>query len=412
MITLPNECLSEIFNNFGNNNSSKYRFLFSSLLVNRQWCRNVIPVLWSRSLSYIRDRRLMRIYLLSLNAEEKAPLIPLNISLPDGPKPLFEYSSYTISIQYNDLGKGIMNWLYGPLNFTEYNKKYEESKNEIQTITYSLVKMLLRTSEKIKELFFDNFKMDITNSEKEFDSKIVKLLFNYKNTTITLLDLSYFKLSSEEVRALTDILCKNNRLISLKLSDCNLDSEKVKILAETLYKNTTLLSLNLSVNDLGFVGAKLIAEILNKNTTITSLELSYNQFALSEAICKNNVLTYLDISNNRLSSEGVDVLSDALCKNTSLIDLRLSGTLQDIFYKNTFCTLAEVLCKNVTLKFLDLSYNQLNYKYSKILIEALRENSTLTHLKIYGNRLSYSESKTLTKNFCKNNLSLSLGYYC
>ncbi|KAF0521651.1 f-box domain-containing protein [Gigaspora margarita] len=174
MITLPNECLSEIFNNFGNNNSNKYRFLFSCLLVNRQWCRNVIPVLWSRSLSHIGDRRLMRIYLLSLNAEEKAPLIPLNISLPDGPKPLFEYSSYTISIQYNCLEKGIINWLscddHGPRNFTEYEKKYEESKNEIQTITYSLVKMLLRTSEKIKECFFNVFKIDITNSEIEFNT--------------------------------------------------------------------------------------------------------------------------------------------------------------------------------------------------------------------------------------------------
>ncbi|KAF0557656.1 f-box domain-containing protein [Gigaspora margarita] len=111
MIELPNECLSEIFKSFGNNNNKNYRFLFSCLLVNRQWCRNVIPVLWSRSLSCIDDRRLMRIYLLSLNAEEKAPLIPLNISLPDGPKPLFEYSFYTISINYHYLEKGIMKWL-------------------------------------------------------------------------------------------------------------------------------------------------------------------------------------------------------------------------------------------------------------------------------------------------------------
>ncbi|CAG8817475.1 9169_t:CDS:1, partial [Dentiscutata erythropus] len=81
------------------------------------------------------------------------------------------------------------------------------------------------------------------------NDNIVRLLINYKNTTITLLDLSYIKLSFEEVRILADFLCKNTCLTSLSLYNCGLGSEKVKILAETLYKDTTLSSLNLTFNE-------------------------------------------------------------------------------------------------------------------------------------------------------------------
>src|SRR5260363_360931 len=86
MLTLPNECLFEIFNYLKN----YYRFLFSCLLVNRQWCRIVIPILWSEPLLRCRDGRLIKIYLMSLNDDEKAPLNPLNILPLNGSIPLFE----------------------------------------------------------------------------------------------------------------------------------------------------------------------------------------------------------------------------------------------------------------------------------------------------------------------------------
>src|SRR5690242_10913031 len=101
MIMLPNECLFEIFNNFLSNYQTDYqndyKSLFSCLLVNRQWCRIIIPILWSEPKHYFKDKRLIRIYLFSLNAEEQAQLIPFKIFLPNNPKPLFEYESYTTS---------------------------------------------------------------------------------------------------------------------------------------------------------------------------------------------------------------------------------------------------------------------------------------------------------------------------
>src|SRR5690349_10953692 len=94
MTILPNECLFEIFNNFETN----YKNLFSCLLVNRQWCRLIVPILWSKPTNYFNDERLIRIYLLALNTEEQALLVPFKIILPKYAKPLFEYESYTKSV--------------------------------------------------------------------------------------------------------------------------------------------------------------------------------------------------------------------------------------------------------------------------------------------------------------------------
>src|SRR5260364_52237 len=102
MITLPNECYYIIFNNLRNN----YKNLFSCALVNRQWCRIIIPILWSEPTHHFEDIRLIRIFLLTLNAEEQGLLIPFKITLPSFPKPLFEYTSYITSVN-NYLYDGI-----------------------------------------------------------------------------------------------------------------------------------------------------------------------------------------------------------------------------------------------------------------------------------------------------------------
>ncbi|KAF0476378.1 hypothetical protein F8M41_024396 [Gigaspora margarita] len=100
---LPCECLLEIFNKFRDNS------LFSCLLVNRRWCRIIVPILWRNIDKHLGDRRAIRICLLSLNAEEQTLLIPFNIALPNCPKPLFEYTSYTTSIS-DHLNIGIVDW--------------------------------------------------------------------------------------------------------------------------------------------------------------------------------------------------------------------------------------------------------------------------------------------------------------
>ncbi|KAF0387217.1 hypothetical protein F8M41_011260 [Gigaspora margarita] len=107
MMKLPNECFVYIFNNL----QKDYKSLYSCLLVNRHWCRIVVPILWSDIANKLNKSKLINTCLLALNAEEQASLTPLNINLPNNLEPLlFEYTSYTTTVS-SSLNDGIIKWL-------------------------------------------------------------------------------------------------------------------------------------------------------------------------------------------------------------------------------------------------------------------------------------------------------------
>ncbi|KAF0541991.1 f-box domain-containing protein [Gigaspora margarita] len=161
MITLPNECYYEIFNNLCHD----YKNLFSCALVNRQWCRIIIPILWRKP--NLKDIRVIRIFLLTLNENELAPLIPFKINFPNHPKPLFEYTNYITSIN-NSLHDGVMNWLV-----------YEGFKmHAAPDVESSLIAMILRTSENLKSLIIN----EIICNQLVFENL-------YENTTVLSISL-------------------------------------------------------------------------------------------------------------------------------------------------------------------------------------------------------------------------------
>ncbi|CAG8694535.1 8153_t:CDS:1, partial [Ambispora leptoticha] len=89
----------------------------------RRWCRLITPILWSEPTNYFKDKRLISIYLLALNAEEQALLIPFKIILPNYPRPLFEYESYATTVG-SYFADGVKNWLKNE----GHNVKYFEKK--------------------------------------------------------------------------------------------------------------------------------------------------------------------------------------------------------------------------------------------------------------------------------------------
>ncbi|KAF0536463.1 f-box domain-containing protein [Gigaspora margarita] len=196
MNTLPNECYYAIFNKLERN----YRSLFSCALVNRQWCKIIIPILWREPTIHLKDARLIRIFLLTLNTEEQALLIPFKISLPSHPKPLFEYTSYITSVS-NDLYDGIKKWL-----------PYK-TENELENaIKCSLIAMFLRTSKNLRHLSLNG---PICN-QTIFENL-------YKKTTITSMDLCEFKYKA--IDGLVTFLNKNSTLTSLNLRSIQLEYE-------------------------------------------------------------------------------------------------------------------------------------------------------------------------------------------
>ncbi|KAF0501624.1 f-box domain-containing protein [Gigaspora margarita] len=204
-MALPNECFIEIFNNL----RTDFKSLFSCLLVNRQWCRIIIPILWNEPTKYSKDRRLIKIYLSALNAEEQALLVPFNINFPNCPRPLFEYASYTKSVGFF-LPAGVKNWLdVEGSRDSQLNKRIP-----VEAIKYALIKMFLRTSKNLKCL----------------------------------------TLSGVINKAILESLYMKNTIIDLSLLHIYFDCNEIELLMKIISKSTKLDYLSLSYNQLGFKG--------------------------------------------------------------------------------------------------------------------------------------------------------------
>ncbi|KAF0549635.1 f-box domain-containing protein [Gigaspora margarita] len=264
MKKLPNECFFEIFNNF----RTDFKCLFSCLLVNRQWCRFVIPILWSEPTNHCSDGRLIRIFLLGLNAKEQALLIPFQIILPNCPRPLFEYSSYTKSVGIH-FPRAILKW------FCDEGSIFCEKvdRKPLHAIKYSLVSMFLRTCENLKCL---------------------KLRYVGINNTII------------------EGLNMNNTITHLSFDDIYLHYKDITILMEIISKKNTLVDLSLSYNKLAF------AKALTKNITLTSLNLRGNHFAFENI----NALKSFDIvtSWDKLDKYQYNICNELLTKNYNSIN--------------------------------------------------------------------------------------------
>ncbi|KAF0537656.1 f-box domain-containing protein [Gigaspora margarita] len=199
MITLPNECLYEIFIRL----RIYPRCLFSCLLVNRQWCRNIVPILWSEpSTIHLRNRNLTKMCILALNAKEQAQLIPLKIILPDDPKPLFNYTTYITSIDYtanplsceHNLTTGITNWLKheGFIHFDQIDVLNSVARQ----VKRSLIAMFLRTCINLKCFYIPGSFVDLLELE---DAKLF-----LENPTLTSLNLANNHFSSEKGKLLIE----------------------------------------------------------------------------------------------------------------------------------------------------------------------------------------------------------------
>ncbi|KAF0522455.1 f-box domain-containing protein [Gigaspora margarita] len=250
-IAIPSECLLEIFEYLDR------KYLFSCLLVNRQWCRYIVPILWSRIDELSINKNFIRTCLLLLNTEEQASLIPFNIMFPNDPKPLFEYTKYITHLRiytYNLFNK--ISKFYGPFD--------EGGIDVFRAINCLLISKFLRTGDRIKciEITAEQFGCCITPSKslyldcfEDIHKLIIHLLSEnlYKDTTLASLSLNFY-ISSEEANILANALCKNTTLTSLKHRRGNFYYEEVEPLILALHQNTTLTCFDIARNRYGTRG--------------------------------------------------------------------------------------------------------------------------------------------------------------
>jgi hypothetical protein len=130
--------------------------------------------------------------------------------------------------------------------------------------------------------------------------------------------------------------------------------------------------------------------VYTNNPSITVLDVrgagvNNEKSKVIAGLIEESRLTGLDLSENTFSD--FKAIAFALEKNTRLTHLALSHTdpltngLYDCFYEN-FTTFCSILERNVSLKFLDLSENDLGDIAIQVLAYALANNSTLTTLNV------------------------------
>jgi hypothetical protein len=189
--SLPTECLTQIFKNV------EFSGLFSCLLVCRSWCRNVIPILWSKpfdKLSKDCRHKLIRTYITCLSEEEKiflnSKLLKYGFKIPNKKNSLFNYSIYLKELSYVELYQSVDSGI-------KFYRKSFIGRNTYKLtylITKSLCKMFLTKNITDPSYNLQSFKIDkyyiqidiFPNIElftKFYPglSQITKFIFNYYN---------------------------------------------------------------------------------------------------------------------------------------------------------------------------------------------------------------------------------------
>jgi hypothetical protein len=154
--TLPAECMKKIFLHVGLKEE-----LFSCLLVNKYWCKNVLPLLWANPFdgletSKVNSFKLIRMYLACLDQKELNSLNSYlkrhNISLSVPLKPLFDYTSYLKEFSYKKIELAASFFLHEWHN-RDYTINYKEEI--IFHLSSSLCKLFLSQAMNLKSLKID-----------------------------------------------------------------------------------------------------------------------------------------------------------------------------------------------------------------------------------------------------------------
>ncbi|ENN73089.1 hypothetical protein HUJ04_004307 [Dendroctonus ponderosae] len=224
------------------------------------------------------------------------------------------------------------------------------------------------------------------------------------------LDLKYYGLSLQQIRALTEAMKANSRVQTLILQDNWLSVEMAQMLSDMLEENISLLSLSLYECRLGEAGAQKLGEALSSLQTLRSLDLSYNELgdagllALRTGLCENASLNTLNLSHNNITEDSAEALAAILVENKTIEDLDLSWN--GFFTAQGNRKLFKGLTESDRIKALNLSWNGLGLTPAvRPMVRYLKKAQTLQEIDLSNNRLE-GQSLRITRTALNKNHSL------
>ncbi|PKC13375.1 hypothetical protein RhiirA5_351704 [Rhizophagus irregularis] len=417
---IPTECMQQIFYYI----QLQEEGIYSALLVNRYWCRNIIPLLWEHpfkrfSKEYYSQpnksskNHILRIYQQSNNKllstlfsclSEKDNLLlasqlsKYRIKIPQFQQALFNYSRYLQEFSYSDLELVIFSFLQ---RWYTNGLSHDSFYPQIHLISTTLCKLFFQKSN-LNSLYFEkNFpELDIPNfteieNKRPVFSQITRFSFTYSDP-ITQNVLKFLKIVSnfcthinflefkkkssdyniEVRRVIVDIIKSQNYLKHFSIEHINKDGIEPIILS---LKNHTMNLVSLRLSHVQFTESSisLISQFNNLNSLILdnceglSNEILYSHFLLSKLVINSR---QQDITLPLLKKFGKNLKSLGL----SIYDLEIADKLLSFcpqvneIYLNICVEKTEKYCDYGELKKMEESWkNAIKSAYSHRKISVL-----------------------------------------
>ena len=273
-------------------------------------------------------------------------------------------------------------------------------------------------------------------------------------SSLKLLDLSGNNITHKGMESVVTIMKSYTNLTHFSITENFIGDPGIQLFA--LLKIKQLIKLNVTKINMTKVGTHALGEYFKHNRLLQSLEIGHNYIKnglirilnslpstlvrlIASACClsyktavnigkmlkSNKSLKYLKISSNSIGDDGISAISDGLHINTTVIQLIARGCG---FHSKGAKSIAKMLQANKTLKYLDISCNNIEDSGIKAIALGIQANTTLIQLKVFDcggaegiadmliiNKtlkelgITYSNddiADTVLKTFCKNNCEL------
>eukprot|EP00116_Pleurobrachia_bachei_P005133 sb/3465395/ len=297
---------------------------------------------------------------------------------------------------------------------------YKEACKKVEKPPINKFVEFLNLVDKENEPSIDGYNIDLSGNLPEF--KYNRLDHNdaiaiarelSEDFIISDLNLSFNNIENTGAIALGKSLQDNKFLESLDLSMCDIDVKGVEAICTGLQMNDNLKRLNLKGNKFGRQGGILLSATLQVNSTLRDLNIADTDqtneslIALTTVLHHNTTIKKLDVSNPLLVSEQEETtvhFSKMLRVNYGLTELRLcKHGIMDFGASQ----LADALCDNNSLLFLDLGCNKISEDGARALAGLIRQNTPLKKLSLTSNRIGDNGVVAISEAVATNNCNLT-----
>ena len=259
--------------------------------------------------------------------------------------------SYAYFIFNGITSKSIQSFVNIPPHILQNMRVLQLNRNKLDGSACDLLAKAVPSMSRLEELWLSSNPIGSGGAVE-----VIKVFCGSGVKQLLLLDTG---IGEPDCEALCELLKSTHSLQCLHIHQNNLSSESVASITTGLSHNSSLTDLNISNSHFNMANVDSLASILRDQSKCTLTELwlrdchvsGQGASELATALCKNSTLKYLDLHRNPIGVEGASSMSDMLQHNASLEVLYLHD---DSVREEGVCQLIKSLKQNKTLRELRL----------------------------------------------------------